>query len=53
MPVDIPKFDRCSELVDDFAIDFDQRNADYDVRGQLFLHKNSKSDFFLAEARTL
>lgn len=41
MPVDIPKFDRCSELVDDFAIDFDQRNADYDVRGQLFLHKKT------------
>ena len=41
MPVDIPKFDRCSELVDDFTIDFDQRNADYDVRGQLFLHKKT------------
>ena len=41
MPVDIPKFDRCSELVDDFTIDFDQRNVDYDVRGQLFLHKKT------------
>ena len=42
MPVDIPKFDRCQELIDDFSIDFNGsiKNSDYDVRGQLFLKKS-------------
>ena len=41
MPVDIPKFDRCQELIDDFTIDWETNKPEYDVRGQLFLNKKS------------
>ena len=41
MPVDIPKFDRCQELIDDFTIDWETGKPEYDVRGQLFLNKKS------------
>ena len=41
MPVDIPKFDRCVDLIKDFTTDFTADPTDYDVRGQLFLNKKS------------
>ena len=41
MSVDIPKFDRCQDLIDDFTIDWETGKAEYDVRGQLFLNKKS------------
>jgi len=41
MPIDIPKFDRCQELMDDFTVDWETPKPEYDVRGQLFLNKKS------------
>lgn len=35
MPLDIPKFDKCDELIRDFSIDMVFK----DIRGQLLLHK--------------